>query len=333
MNIAVIGYGYWGPNIVRNFRSIPDINVRYICDKSPDALKRAQRDFPSIELSTDSKSILLSADIDAVAVVTQTNTHYDIAKAALMNGKHVFVEKPFTSTSEEAEELIELGEKKGLTIMVDHTFLFTGAVQKMKELLQENELGELYYYDSVRVNLGLFQSDVNVVWDLLPHDISIIHYLTGMMPLEISAIGVDHFNHGKENIAYVSAFYENNLVAHFNMNWLSPVKVRRTLIGGARKMLEWNDLSADEKLKVYDRGVDRKDQENKYEALVDYRFGDIYIPKLSKVEALRAETEYFYKCVSTGERPINDGVSGAAVIRILEAVGKSMKSNGASVKI
>lgn len=333
ITMGVIGYGYWGPNIVRNLNLTEGIEVTVISDKNPDALKRAERMYPDISITTDHSNITASPDIDAVAIVTPVFAHYALAKEALTNGKHVFIEKPFTSTVKEAEELIELAEKKNLKIMVDHTFLFTGAVSKIKELVSENALGELYYYDSTRVNLGLFQHDINVIWDLAPHDLSIMDYILPDEPVAITANGVDHFGRDLENIAYIMVYFNNNMVAHFNVNWLSPVKIRKTLIGGEKKMLVWDDLEADEKIKVYDKGVNIENREGVYNMLVDYRSGDMYAPKVDHKEALKLEAEYFLECVTKNKTPINDGHAGLRIVKLLEASNKSIKNSGIMVKL
>ncbi len=260
LRMGIIGYGYWGPNVARNFGSVEGVSLVSIADKNPNALKRARKAFPGIELTADHRTITTSPDIDAVAVVTPVSLHYPLAREALQNGKHVFVEKPFTATVAEAEELIELAAQKNLTIMVDHTFLFTGAVRKMKELIDEGELGNLCYYDSMRVNLGLFQHDVNVIWDLAPHDLAIMDHLIGAKPEAILATGGNHFT-PHEYVAYITIYYGGNIMGHLNVNWLSPVKVRTTLLGGEKKMLVWNDLDPDMKIKVYDKGVDIHNRE------------------------------------------------------------------------
>src|SRR5215470_14758691 len=256
IRIGVIGYGYWGPNIVRNLRSLDGCEVAAVCDQSSAALQRIRQAHPDLRTTTQSQELLTARDIDAVAVVTPVCTHFELAKTALLNGKHVFVEKPFTSTTQQAEELIELAERNKLKIMVDHTFLFTGAVRKIRELIDDGVLGDLYYYDSTRVNLGLFQHDANVVWDLAPHDLSIIDYLIEDGPEAIVATGEKHVN-GTEDMAFITMYFPNKVIAHLNVNWLSPVKIRTTLIGGEKKMLVWNDLEADEKIKIYDKGVER----------------------------------------------------------------------------
>jgi predicted dehydrogenase len=330
IRFGVIGYGYWGPNIVRNICSLDSAKVVAICDRSVPAAKRAKQAHPHIHVTSDFEEVLSSAEIDAVAVITPVWTHYELAKKALLNGKHVFVEKPFTSTSEQAEELIELAEKKNLQIMVDHTFLFTGAVKKIHQLIDDSTLGKLYYYDSTRVNLGLFQHDVNVLWDLAPHDLAIVDYLIGQRPEAIVATGSAHFN-GLTDVAYMTAYFPDNVIAHINVNWLSPVKVRTTLIGGEKKMLVWNDLEADEKIKVYDRGVQMNNREGVYDLLVSYRSGDMWAPKIENVEALKAELAYFVGCIKDSVTPFNDGMSGLRVVRMLEAAEESLKQKGEAV--
>jgi len=332
LNIGIIGYGYWGPNIVRNFNSTEGVQVISVCDKNQDSLNRVRKAYPNIKVTPDCYEIITSTDIDAIAVVTPVSTHYELAKKALQNGKHVFVEKPFTATIAQAEELIELAEKKNLKIMVDHTLLFTAAVRKIKEIIDTDVLGDIYYYDSTRVNLGLFQHDVNVIWDLAPHDFSIMDYLIGQKPAAISASGKSHFNR-IEDIAYVTVYFTNNMIAHFNVNWLSPVKVRTTLIGGEKKMLVYNDVSADEKIKIYDKGVEVKNKEGIYDLRVSYRSGDMWAPKIDQKEALRIETEYFVDCIANDKIPMNDGHAGLRVVKMLDACSESLKNNGKMVNL
>jgi len=332
INIGVIGYGYWGPNIVRNFSAVEGAVVRSICDSNQDSLNRARKSYPQLSTTRDCSEVLAAADIDAVAIITPVSTHFDLAKRALQNGKHIFVEKPFTATAAEAEELINLAEQKNLTIMVDHTFIFTGAVRKIKRLIEEKVLGDLYYYDSVRVNLGLFQRDVNVVWDLAPHDFAVMDFLIDEKPSAVAACGKAHVN-GLEDTAFITVHFDNNMIAHFNVNWLSPVKIRTTLIGGEKQMLVWNDLEVDEKIKIYDKGVKVTNQESSYNLRVSYRSGDMYAPKIDPIEALRHESEYFVSCVSTGERPENDGRAGLRVVKLLEACSRSIQQNGRSVNL
>ena len=332
LKFGVIGYGYWGPNIVRNLTSLDGSKVVAVCDSSPAAQARARTALPGITVTADSVELTSSPHIDAIAVVTPVWTHYELAKAALQNGKHVFVEKPFTSNVAQAEELINLATRKNLKIMVDHTFLFTGAVRKIRELLEEGTLGKLYYYDSTRVNLGLLQHDVNVIWDLAPHDLSIMDYLIGDSPEAVVATGQTHLN-GVEDVAFMTLYFPNKIIAHINVNWLSPVKVRTTLIGGEKKMLVWNDLEADEKIRVYDKGVTINTQEGLYDLLVSYRSGDMWAPKIEQVEALRRELGYFVDCISSDQSPFNDGAAGLRVVKMLQAASESLSRRGAFVQL
>jgi len=326
VKLGVIGYGYWGPNIVRNFSGHQDCQVVAVCDKSPAALARVGGRHPGVRMTTEADDILTSSEIDAVAIVTSVSSHYELAKKALEHGKHIFVEKPFTATSAQAEELVELAERKNLCIMVDHTFLFTGAVRKIKQLVDDGSLGPLYYYDSTRVNLGLFQHDVNVLWDLAPHDLSIMDYLIGLEPDLVVATGGAHVN-CLEDLAHLTVYFPNNVIAHINVNWLSPVKVRTTLVGGQRKMLVWNDLDPAEKVKVYDKGADLRTEEGIHQLLVSYRSGDMWAPKLEELEALQQETRYFIDCVRCSMKPFNDGEAGLRVVRILEAAERSLRQH------
>lgn len=332
VRMGIVGYGYWGPNVTRNFFGASGCTVAAVCDSRPDMLRRVKQTYPSLSVTTAATDILSSTDIDAVAVVTPVWTHFDLAKEALENGKHVFVEKPFTSTVVQAEQLIELAAKKKLHIMVDHTFLFTGAVRKIRQLITEGALGKLFYYDSTRVNLGLFQHDVNVIWDLAPHDLSIMDYLTTPEPETLIAAGQVHLN-GFEDLAYLTIYCSDNMIVHINVNWLSPVKVRTTLIGGQKKMVVWNDLEADEKVRVYDKGVDIKNGDNVHALLVSYRSGDMWAPKVDQTEALAAEAKYFVDCIEKNETPFNDGMAGLRVVRLLEAADKSIKAKGRPVTV
>jgi len=332
VRVGVIGYGYWGPVVARNFQSADNCKLVAICDKSPAAQARASRSFPGIRVTGDILDIVRSPEIDAVAVITPVWTHYEFAKLALENGKHAFVEKPFTANVAQASELIDLALRNKLQIMVDHTFLFTGAVRKIRQLIDEGVLGKLYYYDSMRVNLGLFQHDVNVIWDLAPHDLSIMDHLISAKPETVIATGERHLN-GHEDIAYITVYFNDRIMAHVNVNWLSPVKVRTTLIGGERKMVVWNDLEADEKVKVYDKGVKVNNGQNVYDLLVSYRSGDMWAPKVEQTEALRNEANYFIDCIDKNETPFNDGLAGLRVVRLLEAAAQSLKDRGRPVNL
>jgi predicted dehydrogenase len=330
IRFGVIGYGYWGPNIVRNLLQLEKSRVVAVCDADAKARARAQKAHREMTIISDANELLSSPDIDAIAVVTPVWTHYKLAKAALEHGKHVFVEKPFTSSTAEAEKLIELADRKNLKIMVDHTFLFTGAVRKIRQLLDEEALGKLYYYDSTRVNLGLFQQDANVIWDLAPHDLSIMDHLIQRRPEAIVATGQSHLN-GHEDVAYITLYFPDKVIAHVNVNWLSPVKLRMTLIGGEKKMLVWNDQDADEQVKVYDKGVSITTLEGVYNALVNYRTGDMWAPRLERAEALTRELEYFVECILEDKTPINDGPAGLRVVKMLEASTESLRPRGSLV--
>lgn len=332
LRVGVIGYGYWGPNIVRNLAGLECARPEMVCDKSSAALGRARKAYPGIQTVSDPDEILRSPDIDAVAVITPVWTHYELAKRALENGKHIFVEKPFTSNSAQAEELIELAARKNLTVMVDHTFLFTGAVRKIRELTESGALGELYYYDSLRVNLGLFQHDVSVIWDLAPHDLSIMDHIIKSQPEAVVATGEKHLN-GVEDVAYLTLYFPKNVIAHINVNWLSPVKMRTTLIGGQKKMVVWNDLVADEKIRVYDKGVRITSGEGIRNVLVSYRTGDMWAPQVEQLEALHVELEYFADCILNNNVPFNDGHAGLRVVRMLEAAERSIQKKGEFVRL
>ena|SRR5579862_858541 len=332
VRVGVIGYGYWGPNVARNIYSLDNCEIVSICDQNPASLRRASQALAGIKLTTNSAELLTSPNIDAIAVVTPVWTHFELAKAALENGKHVFVEKPFTSTRQQAEELIELADRTHLKIMVDHTFLFNGAVRKIRELVDAGTLGQLYYFDSTRVNLGLFQHDVNVVWDLAPHDLSIMDYIIDAKPEALVATGGRHVN-GHADMAFITIYFPGDVVAHINVNWLSPVKVRTTLIGGEKKMLVWNDLEPDEKIKIYDKGVQISDGKGVYELLVSYRSGDVWAPKVEQSEALKVELAYFIDCILKDRTPFNDGAAGLRVVKLLEAADQSLREKGKIVTL
>jgi predicted dehydrogenase len=335
MNIGVIGCGYWGPNLIRNFTAMDDTRVFGVSDIRPARLDFVRRQFPAVKLlGRDARDIVTSNNIDAVVISTPVSTHFGLAREALRNGKHVLLEKPFTATVEEAEQLIEIAGKKKLQIMVDHTFIYTGAVQTIKKHIDSGDLGDLYYFDSVRVNLGLFQHDINVVWDLAPHDVSIMDYLLGRPPKAVSATGVAHFESGIENIAYVTTFYDNNLMGHIHVNWLAPVKVRRTLVSGSKKMIIYDDMEPSEKVKIYDCGVDfLKDEDQIYNILVQYRTGDMLAPRIDLTEALKKVAAEFYASVSESRAPLTDGMAGLRVVKILEAANLSMRGNGQVVEL
>lgn len=330
---GIIGYGYWGTNLVRNFFTAKDSTLTHVADGRPARLEALARVFPTIKGVADASDIIDSADVDAVVIATQVWSHYELAKRALNNGKHVLLEKPMTATRAQAAELIELAEQKGLTLMADHTFLYTGAVQKMKELISDGTLGQPSYFDSTRINLGLFQPDVNVLWDLAPHDISILLHLVDDVPVSINATGISHTHNGIENIAYMTVNYDSDLIAHFNCSWTSPVKIRHTLIGGDKKMIVYNDLEPSEKVRVYDTGYQHKTDDDKKQVMVDYRTGDVYIPKLSSQEALSAMANDFVQSIIQKKKPLSHAELGMKVVSVLEASQLSIKNGGTSIKI
>jgi predicted dehydrogenase len=333
MNIAIIGYGYWGPNLLRNFSSVKGCKVHTLCDLRVDRLQSTLNTYPFLHLTDNVEEVFQNNEIDAIVIATPVNMHYPLAKKALEHGKHVLIEKPMTTSVKDAEHLIELAEKNKKVLMVDHTFLYTGSVQKMKSLVQSNEIGNIKYLDSTRINLGLFQSDVNVLWDLAPHDISICDYLMNEKPYSVQATGISHTQNGIENIAYLTLNYQSNIIAHFNCSWTSPVKIRQMLVGGDKKMIVFNDIEPSEKIKIYDTGYNYKNEEEKSRVLVDYRIGDVFIPKLDSKEALGMMANDFVNAIQTGQKPISDSSLSLAVVRILEASQVSIKNNGKEVKI
>lgn len=331
LNIGVVGFGYWGPNMVRNFSQLEDSVVTTVADSNEERLSIAESLYPTITTTTSFQKLVESANVDAVVVATPVHTHFAIAKTALESGKHVLLEKPMTSSSKEAEELIELANSNKCILMVDHTFLYTGAVQKIKELVSNGSLGNIQYFDSTRINLGLFQEDVNVIWDLAPHDISILLHIIDEKPVSVCATGISHTNNNLENIAYITVNFESKLIAHFNCSWTSPVKIRKILIGGDKQMVVFDDVEPTEKVKIYDTGFTVSTDEEKHRLLVDYRFGDIHIPKLETLEALRGIATDFVNAINKNSQPISDAQLGLAVVKILEATSLSIKSGGEEV--
>lgn len=334
VRVGVVGYGYWGPNLVRNFAEFPGSIVTHIADRRSDRLELAHRRYRDVVMTTDHRDLLNDPEIEAIVISTPISTHFELALAALQAGKHVLVEKTLTATSQQTERLIEEAERRGLVLMVDHTFVYTGAVQKIKEVVSEQRLGSLYYYDSVRVNLGLFQHDVDVLWDLAVHDLSIMDHVLGEMPTAVAATGIAHVPGKPIHTAYLTCFFDGNVMAHFHVNWLAPVKIRRTLIGGDLQMIVYDDLEPSEKVKIYDRGITVDAQsEAVYELMVGYRVGDMWAPQVSLTEALRVEVQHFVDCVRTGRTPITDGHSGLRVVRILEAASESVRLRGRPVEL
>lgn len=334
LGVGIVGYGYWGPNVVRNFNELAGARVVAVCDMSPARQTAVSAKYPGIEVTGDYARLLQNPAIAAICVATPVRTHFKLAKAALEAGKHVFVEKPITETAAEARELIELARQRGLVLMVDHTFIYTGAVRKIKELVTSGELGEIYYYDSVRVNLGLFQHDVDVLWDLAIHDLAIMEYVLGREPRAVSATGICHLPGKPENIAYLTIFFEGSLIGHVHVNWLSPLKIRSTLIGGSKKMVFYDDTEPSEKIKVYDKGASLSDTpEAKHQLMVSYRTGDAWIPKLETMEALTVEARHFLDCIAGQATPLSGGEAGLRTVRILEAATQSMKQRGQPVEL
>jgi predicted dehydrogenase len=343
IGIAVVGYGYWGPNLVRNFWEVPNARLISVCDMRPERLAGVQARYPAVEITSDYGDLLNDARVDAIAIATPVSSHFDLALRALQAGKHVFVEKPIAATSEQAQRLVDEADRRGLVLAVDHTFIHTGAVRKMRELV-ERDLGDVYYYDSVRVNLGLFQHDVSVVWDLAVHDLSIMDYVLPSRPVAVSATGASHVAGEPENIAYLNLFFADNLIAHIHVNWLAPVKVRRTLVGGSSKMIVYDDLEPSEKIKVYDKGITvngngnghgaaNGNGERKYQMLVGYRTGDMWAPQLDMREALGIELREFISCIERRTRPTADGQAGLRVVRILEASTTSLAQSGSVIEL
>lgn len=327
MQAAVIGIGYWGPNLIRNFLASEKIEKVHVFDINKSRLDFIRKRFPLVTIADSVEEILNADKIDMVAIATPVDKHFETAKKALERGKHIWVEKPFTSSVEQAIILNQIAAERNLNIFVDHTFIYTGAVKKMKEIIDNNELGDLLYFDSVRINLGLFQSDVNVIWDLAPHDLSIMFYLMNKKPVAIAANGVANY-YGHENIAHISVYFENNCFAHFHVNWTSPVKIRRMIAGGNKKMLVFDDMENSEKIKVYDSGIEMKEKEGIYNALVQYRIGDMYSPKLVQTEALTLGVEEFINSIIEKRKPLTNGDDGLNVVRILEASDASIKQKG-----
>lgn len=332
VGIGVVGYGYWGPNLVRNFSINPDTRVVSVSDLDPGRLGAIRQVYPGVSTTSRYHDLLKDTSIDAIAIATPVHTHYELAIAALRAGKHVLVEKPLAPSAELVSRLIDEADRRGLTLMVDHTFLYTPAVQKIRELLLKRELGDIYYYDSTRASLGLFQKDVNVIWDLAVHDISIIHHIFDEEPIAVSATGSCHVVGSPENMAHITLFFANACVAHVSVNWLSPVKVRQTFIGGSKKMIVYDDLEPTEKIKVYDKGI-TLDTEDAHQFRIGYRAGDMWAPHISLKEALQTEIEHFVDCVRTGGRPISCGMSGLRVIEVLEAASRSIAEQGKPVAI
>ena len=334
VGVAVVGYGYWGPNLVRNFANTEGCQVIAVSDRDPEKLLLSKRRHPGIQVTTEFRDLLTDNRVDAIVIATPVHTHFDLALAALKAGKHVLVEKPLAQTSEQVSRLIDEAERRSLTLMVDHTFLYTPAVQKIRQLIVDGSLGDIYYYNSIRASLGLFQSDVNVIWDLAVHDISIIQYILNENPVAVSATGASHVAGTPENMAHLALFFQSSCIAHVSVNWLSPVKVRQTLIGGSRKMIVYDDVQATEKIKIYDKGITiNGNPEKAHQLRIGYRAGDMWAPHLSAMEALQTEADHFIACIRSGATPISDGTMGLRVVEILEAASRSIAEQGKPVRI
>ena len=333
IGIGVIGYGYWGPNLVRNFSETPGSKVAAVSDLRTEQLAHVQARYPGIKVTTDYRELFADPDVDAVVIATPVATHFDLVMQALHGGKHVLVEKPLAASAEQGERLLQEAARCKRVLMVDHTFVYTGAVRKIKQIVDSGKLGQLYYYDSVRVNLGLFQHDVNVLWDLAVHDLAIMDYVLDARPCAVGATGIAHVSGKPKDIAYLTCFFENNLIAHFHVNWLSPVKVRKTLIGGAQQMIVYDDLEPSEKIKVYDKGITLNNGTGKYDLLVGYRSGDMWAPQLDSTEALHLEANHFVDCIEHDKEPTTNGPVGLRVVRILEAATHSMAQRGRPVEL
>jgi predicted dehydrogenase len=332
--VGVIGYGYWGPNLVRNFMSDTGWRVVSVCDRSEGRLAEVSRLYPSVTTTRNPDDLFRNPSIDAIAIATPVATHFELAMGALRAGKHVLVEKPIASTSAEASEMIEKAAKRKLVLLVDHTFVFTGAVRKIRDVIGEESFGRLQYYDSTRVNLGLFQHDVNVMWDLAVHDLSIMDFVIGANPVAVSATGLSHVPGQPANVAFMTLFFDSDVIAHINVNWLSPVKIRRTLVGGSKRMIVYDDLETSEKVKIYDKGITvTETPDDLRKLLISYRTGDLWSPKVSETEALRLEVAHFRNCIDGSEKPVTPGERGLAIVRMLEAADKSMEKRGEAIAL
>jgi len=338
IKVAVIGCGYWGPNLIRNFIQIPESKVKYCCDLDEDKLEHINSLYPEPKVTQDYKEVLNDPTVEAVAIATPVYTHFELAKEMLEAGKHVFVEKPLTHTSQEARELIKLAKKKGKVLMVGHTFLYTAAVNKLKELIDSGELGDVLYISCQRRNLGLFQDDINVVWDLGTHDISVILYLLngrlGEKECRIVATGQSHFLSENEDVAFITLNFVDKIVANLHLSWLDPCKIRNMTVVGTKKMVVYDDIETLEKIKIYDKGVLVPNLHNSFgEFQLSYRYGDITIPRLKQEEPLKAELSHFLECIREDKKPLTDGENGYQVVRMIEKINESLKNGGKKGKI
>ncbi|HEX2270238.1 MAG TPA: Gfo/Idh/MocA family oxidoreductase [Pyrinomonadaceae bacterium] len=334
IRVGVIGYGYWGPNLVRNFMLAPGSAVTRVCDLREERLTSLQKIYPGLKTCNRPTEMINDPEIDAIVIATPVSSHFELALAALQAGKHVLVEKPLASTSDQARKLVDEAAARKLVLLVDHTFVYTDAVRKIREIIASGQLGQIYYYDAVRVNLGLFQHDVNVIWDLAIHDLSIMDYVLPEKPVAVSATGISHITGQPENVAYITLFFASPQIAHVHVNWLTPVKVRHTLIGGSEKMILYDDLEPSEKLKVYDKGIRvTPGPEDVYRMLVSYRLGDMWAPRLDNTEALQTEAIHFVDCIEHGRQPETDGIAGLRMVNMIEAAETSLRDRGRLVEI
>ncbi len=333
IRVGVIGYGYWGPNLVRNFHLHDDAAVTMVADFDEKRLAQVRANYPAVRTVRDGKDLIHDPEVDAVSIATPIFTHFPLAKEALEAGKHVLIEKPMTQTAEQSRELIALAKKHNRVLMVGHTFVYTGAVRKMRELIDAGELGALYYFDSARFNLGLLQKDANVLWDLAPHDLSIVLHLIDERPTSLQAFGQRHVGDEQEEFAFMVLKYKSGFHAHIRASWISPLKIRLTLLAGSKKMIVFDDIEPSEKVRIYDKGVTLKHTEEVTAFNPVYRAGDVLIPALDRTEALKRETGHFLECIRTGKTPLSDGQAGLDVVRLLEASQRSIAENGSFIPL
>ena len=333
IGVGIVGLGYWGPNLVRNFYGHPKSKVVICCDLSEERCQKIARFYPSSACTQQVEDVLSHPEVEAIAIATPVHTHYALAKEALHTGKHVLVTKPLTSDVAQAQELVDLAEEKGLVLQVDHTFIYHPAVEKLKDIVVRGELGDVCYFDSVRINLGLFQSDISVIWDLAPHDISIMQHLIDRPVKWVQAAGACHAGQPVESMAYITVQFADNVLGHCHVNWLAPMKVRLVMIGGSRRMAVYDDNLVTEKVKLYDKGVTLNSIEGLYEAMIQYRNGDMYAPAIDNSEALAREVGHFLFCIRQGKRPLTDGRAGLCAVRILAAAQESLRKDGQRIPL
>jgi predicted dehydrogenase len=332
LNVGVVGCGYWGPNLIRNFRALQECKMKVICDQDVNRLKQLKALYPEVQTETVFEKVLGDKSIDALIIATPVRFHYKMAKASLEAGKHTFIEKPMASSSAECEELNEIAAKNGLTLMIGHTFLYSSPVRKIKEIVKSGDIGQIQYISSRRLNLGLYQKDINVAWDLAPHDLSIILYIMEQAPLSVNCRGNCHVTPGIEDVTNMALTFPNNQLATVQNSWLDPRKVREMTIVGTRRMIVYDDVEPLEKIKIYDARVDRPPHYNTFaEFTYSYHYGDIYVPYVKQEEPLKVECQHFIDCINTGASPISNGQRGLELVKILEASSKSLKANGAPI--